>query len=83
MIEKDRNSELPFKKSIKIRKLLLNFPADVSQNLKVTIENFINFLLIIAASSILISGIGLKNSLYSFLSNNQFNIAIFKSLGLS
>ena len=47
------------------------------------IENFIYFLLILAASAILISGIGLKNSLYSFLSNNQFNIAVFKSLGLS
>ena len=47
------------------------------------IENFIYFLSIIAASAILISGIGLKNSLYSFLSKNQLNIAIYKSLGLS
>ena len=47
------------------------------------IENFIYFLSIIAASTILISGIGLKNSLYSFLSKNQLNIAIYKSLGLS
>ncbi len=31
----------------------------------------------------MISGIGLKNSLYSFFDNNQLNIAIYKSLGLS
>merc|ERR1711991_9632 len=82
MIEKDRNSELPLKID-QNKKVVIKFPGDVSQNLKVTIENFIYFLSIIAASSILISGIGLKNSLYSFLSNNQFNIAIYKSLGLS
>ena len=78
---KDRNSELPLKIS-ENKKVVIKFPDDVSQNLKRTIENFIYFLLIIAASAILISGIGLKNSLYSFLSNNQFNIAIYKSLGL-
>ena len=50
---------------------------------KKIIENFIYFLSIISASSIIISGIGLKNSLFSFLSNNQFKVAIYKSLGLS
>ena len=79
---KDRNSELPLKIS-ENKKVVIKFPDDVSKNLKRTIENFIYFLLIIAASAILISGIGLKNSLYSFLSNNQFNIAIYKSLGLN
>ena len=65
------------------KKIIIKYPEDVNQNLKRTIENFIYFLSIIAASAILISGIGLKNSLYSFLSNNQLNIAIYKSLGLS
>ena len=51
--------------------------------LEKTIENFVYFLSIISASAILISGIGLKNSLFSFLSNNQYKIAIYKSLGLS
>ena len=82
MIGKDGTSELPSKIS-QNKKVIIKFPADVVQNLKRTIENFIYFLLIIAASAILISGIGLKNSLYSFLSNSQFNIAIYKSLGLS
>tara|TARA_X000000950_G_scaffold277676_1_gene367431 strand:+ start:1320 stop:3809 length:2490 start_codon:yes stop_codon:yes gene_type:complete len=82
MISKDSNSELPLK-IIENNEVIIKFPEDVGQNLKRTIENFIYFLLIIAASAILISGIGLKNSLYSFFSNNQFNIAIYKSLGLS
>ena len=82
MIAKDVNSKLPLKVS-ENNKVLIKFPKDISQNLRRIIENFIYFLSIIAASAILISGIGLKNSLYSFLSNNQLNIAIYKSLGLS
>ena len=82
MIKKERHLKLP-KKINEIKKIIIKYPEDVSQNIKKTIENFIYFLSIIAASAILISGIGLKNSLYSFLSNNQFKIAIYKSLGLS
>ena len=82
MIDKNINSKLP-KEIIEDKKVIIKFPKDVSQNLKKTIENFIYFLSIISASAILISGIGLKNSLYSFFSNNQLNIAIYKSLGLS
>ena len=81
MIKKEDNSKLP-KKIYESKKVTIKYPDNVNQNLKRTIENFIFFLSIIAASAILISGIGLKNSLYSFLSNNQFNIAIYKSLGL-
>ena len=82
MVEKTSDSKLPVKIN-QNNKVVIKSPEDVSQNLKRTIENFIYFLSIIAASAILISGIGLKNSLYSFLSNNQLNIAIYKSLGLS
>ena len=82
IISKDNSSILPSEIS-QNKKIVVKFPSDISQNLKKIIENFIYFLSIISASAILISGIGLKNSLYSFLSNNQFNIAIFKSLGLS
>ena len=82
MIAKDSNSKLPLKVS-ENKKVVIKFPEDISQNLKRTIENFIYFLSIVAASAILISGIGLKNSLYSFLSKNQLNIAIYKSMGLS
>ena len=82
MIGKNSNSKLP-KKISENKKIIIKFPEDISQNLKRTIENFIYFLSIIAASAILISGIGLKNSLYSFFSSNQLNIAIYKSLGLS
>ena len=64
------------------KNLEIKYPDDVSQNLKKAIENFIYFLSIISASSIIISGIGLKFS-FSFLSNNQFKVAIYKSLGLS
>ena len=65
MIAKDVNSKLPLKVS-ENNKVLIKFPKDISQNLRRIIENFIYFLSIIAASAILISGIGLKNSLYSF-----------------
>ena len=82
MAYKNNNIELP-KKISEDKKIVIKYPKNVSQNLKSTIENFIYFLSIIAASAILISGIGLKNSLYSFISNNQFNVAIYKSLGLS
>tara|TARA_B100000963_G_scaffold315701_1_gene295007 strand:+ start:2345 stop:4834 length:2490 start_codon:yes stop_codon:yes gene_type:complete len=82
VVEKSIDSKLPVKIN-QNKKVVVKYPEDVSQNLKRTIENFIYFLSIIAASAILISGIGLKNSLYSFLSNNQLNIAIYKSLGLS
>ncbi len=76
------NKELPSKIK-EYKNLEIKYPDDVSQNLKKAIENFIYFLSIISASSIIISGIGLKNSLFSFLSNNQFKVAIYKSLGLS
>ena len=82
MIGKESNSKLPLKIS-ENKKIVIKFPEDISENLRRTVENFIYFLSIIAASAILISGIGLKNALYSFLSNNQLNIAIYKSLGLS
>ena len=82
MVKKDNNSILP-EQINKNKSLTVKYPENVSQNLKRTIENFIYFLSIVAASAILISGIGLKNSLYSFLSDNQYNIAIYKSLGLS
>jgi putative ABC transport system permease protein len=82
IIKKENDSRLS-EKINENKKIIIKTPEDASQNLKRTIENFIYFLTVIAASAILISGIGLKNSLYSFLSNNQLNIAIYKSLGLS
>ena len=79
-----KNKDQDIRNSIGIKKnLTIKYPEDVSENLKKTIENFIYFLTIIAASAILISGIGLKNSLFSFLSSNQLKIAIYKSVGLS
>lgn len=82
IIEKENvkglSENLSQKKNITIKS-----PEDTSQNLKKIIENFIYFLSIISASAILISGIGLKNSLFSYLSSNQFKIALFKSLGMS
>ena len=82
LTKKDNKKKLPgFISSYK--NLEIKYPEDISQNVKKAIENFIYFLSIISASAILISGIGLKNSLFSFLSKNQFKIAIFKSLGFS
>ena len=82
MVNKDNDQNLT-NNIITNKNVLIKYPKDVSQNLRKIIENFIYFLSIISASAILISGIGLKNSLFSFLSNNQLKIAIYKSLGLS
>ena len=82
LTKKDSKKKLPSIIS-NYKNLEIKYPEDISQNVKKAIENFIYFLSIISASAILISGIGLKNSLFSFLSKNQFKIAIFKSLGLS
>ena len=61
----------------------IKYPKDLGENLTKTLENFIFFLSIISVSTLLISGIGLQNSFFSFLSSNQKKIAIFKSLGLN
>ncbi len=82
LIKKDNNQKLPNNIS-KYKYLEIKYPEDIGQNLKKAIENFIYFLSVISASAILISGIGLKNSLFSFLRKNQFKIALYKSLGLS
>ena len=82
LTKKDNKKKLPGFIS-DYKNLEIKYPEDISQNVKKAIENFIYFLSIISASAILISGIGLKNSLFSFLSKNQFKIAIFKSLGFS
>ena len=82
LTKKDNKKKLPGIIS-NYKNLEIKYPEDISQNIKKAIENFIYFLSIISASAILISGIGLKNSLFSFLSKNQFKIAIFKSLGFS
>ena len=78
-----KNNKRKISDIIKNEDLIIKYPNDLSENLKKAIENFIFFLSIISASAILISGIGLTNSLFSLLSSNQLNIAIFKSLGLS
>ena len=82
LTKKDNKKKLPGIIS-NYKNLEIKYPEDISQNVKKAIENFIYFLSIISASAILISGIGLKNSLFSFLSKNQLKIAIFKSLGFS
>ncbi len=80
---KKKNNQEQLNNLSKNKNIEIKYPDDVSQNLKKAIENFIYFLSIISASAILMSGVGLKNSLFSFLSDNQFKIAIYKSLGLS
>ena len=51
MVRKSDNLKLPIKIS-ETKKVAIKYPEDVSQNLKRTIENFIYFLTIIAASAI-------------------------------
>ena len=82
IISKEIGNKIPGN-IINDKNLTIKYPEEMNRNLKKNIENFIYFLSIISASSLLISGIGLKNSLFSYLSTNKLKITIYKSLGLS
>ena len=70
----DKNKE----KNLKIRS-----SHDLNEQLSKNSNNFIFFLSIVSICSLLISGIGLYNSLVSFINSNRLQISIYKSLGIS
>ena len=65
-------------KNLKIRS-----SNDLNEQLSKNSNNFIFFLSIVSICSLLISGIGLYNSLLSFINSNRLQISVYKSLGLS
>ena len=64
--------------SIRVR-----LPQDSAQNLRRIIDNFSNFLNLVSVSAMIIAGIGISNTLLSFINQRNTSIAIKKSLGFS
>ena len=61
----------------------LRLPQDSAQNLRRIIDNFSNFLNLVSVSAMIIAGIGISNTLLSFINQRNTSIAIKKSLGFS
>ncbi|MDA1284264.1 MAG: ABC transporter [Proteobacteria bacterium] len=68
---------------IEIPETRLRFPENTSNFLQRTLDNFSNFLSLISLTAILISGIGIANTIIAFINQNQTSIAVQKSLGFS
>ena len=58
-------------------------PKDSGQGLRSAIDNFSNFLNLVAVSALIIAGIGISNTLLSFVNQRNISIAVKKSLGFS
>jgi len=58
-------------------------PKDSVQSLSSAIDNFSNFLNLVAVSAMIIAGIGISNTLLSFVNQRNVSIAVKKSLGFS
>ena len=68
---------------IDIPETRLRFPENTSNFLQRTLDNFSNFLSLISLTAILISGIGIANTIIAFINQNHTSIAVQKSLGLT
>ena len=58
-------------------------PKDSGQSLRRIIDNFANFLNLVSVSAMIIAGIGISNTLLSFVNQRNISIAVKKSLGFS
>ena len=63
------------------RKAVLRYPENSASGLKRVINNFSQFLSLVSISAMLIAGIGIANTLMSFLNQNNMSIAVQKALG--
>ena len=63
------------------QQVTLRYPENSASGLKRIINNFSQFLSLISISAILIAGIGIANSLLSFINQNNMSIAVRKALG--
>ena len=60
----------------------IRLPEEAANNLKRVITNFSEFLSLVSISAMLIAGIGIANTLISFINEKNISIAILKSVGL-
>ena len=62
-------------------KVKLRYPENSASGLKRIINNFSQFLSLVSISAMLIAGIGIANTLLSFLNQNNMSIAVRKAVG--
>ena len=76
--EKLVRSIVKYDDSIEIR-----LPGESGQSLSRVIDNFSNFLNLVSVSAMVIAGIGISNTLLSFVNQSNTSIAVKKSIGFS
>ena len=69
-----------FKKDDKVQ---IRYPENSASGLKRVINNFSQFLSLVSISAMLIAGIGISNTLLSFVNKNNMSIAVEKALGFN
>ena len=62
-------------------KVKLRYPENSASGLKRIINNFSQFLSLVSISAMLIAGIGIANTLLSFINQNNMSIAVRKAVG--
>ena len=63
------------------KKVKLRYPENSASGLKRIINNFSQFLSLVSISAMLIAGIGIANTLLSFINQNNMSIAVRKAVG--
>ena len=63
------------------QKVKLRYPENSASGLKRIINNFSQFLSLVSISAMLIAGIGIANTLLSFINQNNMSIAVRKAIG--
>ncbi len=63
------------------QKVKLRYPENSASGIKRIINNFSQFLSLVSISAMLIAGIGIANTLLSFINQNNMSIAVRKALG--
>ena len=82
--EKDKPEEIEqrieeiFKDDQKVK---LRYPENSASGIKRIINNFSQFLSLVSISAMLIAGIGVANTLLSFINQNNMSIAVRKAVG--
>ncbi len=82
--EKDKSEEIEqrieeiFKDDPKVK---LRYPENSASGIKRIINNFSQFLSLVSISAMLIAGIGVANTLLSFINQNNMSIAVRKAVG--
>ncbi len=63
------------------QKVKLRYPENSASGIKRVINNFSQFLSLVSISAMLIAGIGIANTLLSFINQNNMSIAVRKAVG--